>query len=79
MYHSHFFYPSCKQVYDLGLYGGDYVWILPESLQTYWWNTDKYCSKQKLLETLNGIIFLGSKRQLNGDEVSVSFLASIEM
>lgn len=61
----------------MGLYGGDYVWIVPGTLENRWWNTNKYCTKQKLIKAVNGLILISSKKHLDEDEYAVSFVVSL--
>ena len=61
----------------MGLFGGDYIWILPASLRTQWWNAANLpCPKEHILESVEGIIFIGSKRRLEDHERTVSFMVS---
>ncbi|XP_011309106.1 gamma-aminobutyric acid type B receptor subunit 2 isoform X1 [Fopius arisanus] len=74
------------EAWKLGMYGGDYAWILPgetidlSGMTGDWWHTqgDNDCSSSQLTQTLDGVIIVKSHGTVLPEQTSSSGLTSIE-
>lgn len=64
-----------SQVYELQMYGPDYVWILPDH-STPWWNATGECSNDNLARATEGLILVSHHDRLLKNETSISGMVS---
>ncbi|RZB39861.1 gamma-aminobutyric acid type B receptor subunit 2, partial [Asbolus verrucosus] len=61
------------EIYRLGMYGADYVWILQDR-QEIWWNSPKECSSAQLNKSVNGLILVSDHNVVTDNGTSISGL-----
>lgn len=63
------------EVYRLGMYGDDYVWILQDR-QEMWWNSRTECTSSELYKSVEGLILVSDYNVLTDNNTSISGLVT---
>ncbi|EFA01604.1 gamma-aminobutyric acid type B receptor subunit 2 [Tribolium castaneum] len=61
------------EIYNLGMYGPDYVWILQDR-QEVWWNVTTHCVSLELSKSVEGIILVSDYNIVGENNTSISGL-----
>lgn len=71
---------SIWQVYNLGMYGAEYAWILQDTYISSWWLAEMEtpgCSSKALLTAVENLIIVSSYNSIVGMGTALSGLVSI--
>nr|XP_022908051.1 gamma-aminobutyric acid type B receptor subunit 2 [Onthophagus taurus]XP_022908052.1 gamma-aminobutyric acid type B receptor subunit 2 [Onthophagus taurus] len=61
------------EIFELKMFGSDYVWLLQEP-DDYWWDNPIYCPKKIVMEVIEGFIFISDYSFLSENVTSISGL-----
>ncbi|KAB0798802.1 hypothetical protein PPYR_06682 [Photinus pyralis] len=65
------------EVYNLKMYGKDYVWILQDQ-NGIWWENSKECNTEALRKAVEGVVLVSDYNYLSHNETAISGISNIE-